>query len=113
MATNDHPSATQRTRLSNSVMATHPHDESIMSPTAGDDEFNQINGHDYLMQDSRAAFAYHRPEIRGVPDPLTHKEAVKKYRQHADPSLYDYLGHMRKMGGSMSRTKKTTSRLHS
>ena len=84
--------------MSNSVMAVNnAHDESIMSPTAGDEHYNHMEP-DYLMQDSRAAFAYHRPEIRGVADPLTHKEAVKKYRQHADPNLYDYLGHMRRIG---------------
>ena len=33
--------------------------------------------------ESKAAFAVYRPEIRGIPDPLTYREAIRKYKRQA------------------------------
>lgn len=40
--------------------------------------------------DSKAAFAVYRPEIRGIPDPLTYREAIRKYKRQAQPMNIDH-----------------------
>ena len=35
--------------------------------------------------ESKAAFAVYRPEIRGIADPLTYREAIRKYKKQAVP----------------------------
>lgn len=65
--------------------------DSIMTPHGGEDQ-------DEMMQDSRAAFGYYRPDIKQIPDPLTYKEAVKKYRQHADPNMGEHIKNLKKLG---------------
>ena len=63
-----------------------------MSPTG--DEMHD----DELMQDSHAHYGYYRPEVRNLNDPLTYKEAVRKYRQQADPHMGDQMRNIRKLG---------------
>ena len=63
------------------------------------------NGQDELMQDSRAAFGLYRPEIKQVPDPMSYKEAVRKYRMHADPHMGEYSKVMRKLGNHQTMLK--------
>lgn len=69
-----------------------------MSPH-GEETIAQMvpNMDDELMQDSRAAFGVYRPEIRHIPDPLTYKEAKRKYRMQADTNLDDHSRRMKKL----------------
>ena len=62
-------------------------DDSIMVPTG--DEIDQLNIED-LGPESRAVYGYHRPDIRNPPEPLSHVQAVRKYRKQADPNISDY-----------------------
>jgi len=62
------------------------------------DDMNNNNGEDELMQDSRAHYGLYRPEIRGLPDPLTYKEAVRRYRQQAEPHMAEANRQMKKIG---------------
>ena len=66
-----------------------------MIPTAEDHDMNQG---DELMQESRAHFCLYRPEIRTIQDPLTYKEAVRRYRQQAEPHLAEHNRQMKKIG---------------
>ena len=90
MATNQSTTAPQSRNQSNQPAVTH--DDSIMSPT-GDEMHDEE-----LMHDSQAHYGYYRPEIRNLNDPLTYKEAVRKYRQQADPHMTDQMRVMRKIG---------------
>ena len=66
---------------------------------AVDDQEDANLTQDELMQDSAAAqFGYYRPEIRAIPDPMSYKEAVRKYRQTADQGIADHSRHMKKLG---------------
>ena len=63
------------------------HHQYLQQPQLGDDE---------LMQDSRCAFGIYRPEIKQIPDPLTFKEAKRKYRMQVD-TLDDHNRRMKKL----------------
>lgn len=89
-----------------------------MSPN-GDDPLTQVvqNMEDELMQDSRAAFGVYRPEIRHIPDPLTFKEAKRKYRMQAD-NLDDHARRMKKLGTyraivKAGKTERNSSQINS
>lgn len=66
-----------------------------MSPT---DDVNDTTQEDELLQESHACYAYYRPEIRNLNDPLTYKEAVRKYRQQADPQMSEQMRAIRRTG---------------
>ena len=79
--------------------------DSILSPAHPDDVSE--------LRRSRAAFAMHQPEIRHVPEPLTHKEAVKKYRQMETNYMMEHQQKkMRKLGQytTSSRERKAAAR---
>ena len=55
------------------------------------DTVSHMNGDELMMgNDSKTAFALYRPEIRKITGPLTYKQAVKKYRQNAEPHLGEH-----------------------
>ena len=80
--------------------------DSIMTHNEGGEGTN-----DEMLSDSRAAFGYYRPEIKHTPDPLTYKEAVKKYRQHAEPHMGEQIKNLKKigMGNMIARVNKPYS----
>jgi len=75
----------------------HRHEESLYAPD--EDELNQDGGAlgyaEQLILNSRANFGLHPPEMREVPNPLTYKEAKRKYRMH-EPTMTDYAVKMKK-----------------
>ena len=77
--------------------------------TPGLDETHDITVDDELMQDSHAQYGFYRPEIRNLNDPLTYKEAVRKYRQHADPHMSDQMRTMRKIGMQTNYLSKASN----
>ena len=86
-----------------------------MAPLNEDSLFgghSQVVGDNYedtMATDPKAAFGYHRPEIRHTPDPLTHKEALKKYRKQADPhSMGDYGRSMKREKGQKNSVRNST-----
>lgn len=77
---------------------------------------SQVVGDNYeqtVIADPKAAFGYHRPEIRHVPDPLTHKEALKKYRKQAEPhGMGDYGRNIKRGMGQNNSVRNSTSRIN-
>ena len=67
-----------------------------MMPDSND--HGEMTADEELMQESHAHYGFYRPEVRQIADPLTYKEAVRKYRQHADPPMTDHMQRMRKLG---------------
>ena len=90
-----------------------PQNDSIFGEEEDQHNFH-TQGDELMMADSRAAFAIHTPAIGKMIDPMTHKEAVKKYRMQHDPVMSDYARNLKKMGiqhmASKTNTKSSRTR---
>ena len=80
-----HPTTQKRQRgavlSQHEQYSTERHDNSIDSNgQTGPLSANELQ-EDSLFENSRAAFKVYRPECKTIPDPLTYREAVKKYRK--------------------------------
>ena len=66
----------ERTLFESRMSATTTKNEdSIMVPA--DEDILNI---EELIPDQRAVYGYHRPEIRTPPEPMSHHQAMRKYR---------------------------------